>query len=85
MLSLRYLERALAWYSSLYGLYSEFSLIFTCQIFSPGKVIFAGVGVLLLVRIYLNTFASAIVTPIFLRQLRAFRKAKVPSLTFLNG
>jgi hypothetical protein len=37
------------------------SLIFICQVFSPAKVIFAGVGVLLLVRFY--AFAWAIVTP----------------------
>jgi hypothetical protein len=79
------LERALAWYSSLHGLYSEFPLIFTWQIFSPGKVIFAGVGVLLLVRIYLNIIALAIVTPISLRQPRVFRKAKILSLTSFNG
>jgi hypothetical protein len=40
------------------------SLIFICQVFSPAKVIFAGVGVLLLVRILLYTFARAIVTPL---------------------
>jgi hypothetical protein len=38
------------------------SLIFTFQIFSPSKVIFAGVGVLLLVRILLYPFTRAIVT-----------------------
>ena len=31
-------------------------LMLICQIFSPGKVIFAGVGVLLLVRILINPF-----------------------------
>ena len=36
------------------------SLIFICQVFSPAKVIFAGAGVLLLVRILLYTIVRAI-------------------------
>jgi hypothetical protein len=40
------------------------ALIFIFQVFSPAKVIFAGVGVLLSVRILLYTFARAIVTPL---------------------
>jgi len=38
------------------------------QVFSPAKVIFAGVGVLLLVRFLYRIFVRAIVTPAFLRR-----------------
>ena len=37
-------------------------LIYNLQVFSPANVIFAGVGVLLSVRIFLFTFARAFVT-----------------------
>jgi hypothetical protein len=40
------------------------SLIFLRQVFSPAKVVFAGVGVLLLVRVLLYAFARAVVTPV---------------------
>ena len=51
------------------------SLIFVFQVFSPAQVIFAGVGVLLSVRILLQTFLRAIVTPP-LRWLRTFKQVR---------
>jgi hypothetical protein len=51
------------------------------QVFSPAKVIFAGVGVLLSVRSLLNSFVRAIVTPTSLRQLRMLKQAKTLSST----
>jgi hypothetical protein len=39
------------------------TLTFIWQVFSPAKVIFAGVGVLLSVCSLLNSFVEAIVTP----------------------
>ena len=39
------------------------SLIFIFQVFSPAQVIFAGVGVLLSVRILIHTFVQAIEQP----------------------
>jgi hypothetical protein len=52
-------------------------LIFTRQVFSPAKVVFAGVGVLLSVCILLDKILWAIVTPPFLRQLRIPEQAKI--------
>jgi len=53
MLSLRLLERVSAWYVSGNELVDlcTLILIIIVQVFSPAKVIFAGVGVLLSVRI----------------------------------
>ena len=60
------------------------SLTFILQVFSPAKVIFAGVGVLLSVRIFLNTFAQADLISGISRQLRMFGQAKRLSLTSSN-
>ena len=51
MRSLRLLERVSAWYVSGHELVALGPLILIIQIFSPAKVIFAGFGVLLAVRI----------------------------------
>jgi hypothetical protein len=56
------------------------ALIFIWQVFSPTSVIFAGIGVLLSVRI-LNNVVWSIITRTFLRQLRMFGRAKTPLLT----
>ena len=61
------------------------SLTFIVQLFSPAKVIFVGVGVLLSVSILLNTFAQASSIPGLFRQLRMFGQAKRLSLTSSNG
>ena len=53
------------------------------QMFSPARMIFTGVGVLLLVCL-LNTFARTILILTFYRQLKMFVRAKTLSLTFLN-
>jgi hypothetical protein len=50
------------------------TLIFICQVISPAKVIFAGVGVLLLVRILLSIRAGCCNKP--LRQLWMFARAR---------
>ena len=57
------------------------TLILVSQVFSPAKIIFAGVGVLLSVRSLPDIFCAANVTPIPLRQLRMFGQAKIHSLT----
>jgi len=63
MPSPEHLERASAWYASGYRIVSDLHTHVYFQVFSPAKVIFAGVGVHLLVRILiLNTFLLAIVT-----------------------
>ena len=46
------------------------------QVFSPAKVIFAGVGVLLLVHIFLYSIVLPIVTPMPFRQLEMFALTK---------
>jgi hypothetical protein len=53
------------------------TLIFIWQVFSPAKVVFAGVGVLLSVCIPLNKILWAIVTAPSLRQLRMLEQAKI--------
>ena len=53
------------------------TLIFIRQVFSPAKVVFAGVGVLLSVCILLNKILCAIVTHPSLRQLRTLGQAKI--------
>jgi len=54
------------------------ALIFIWQVFSPAKVIFAGVGVLLSVCIYpFYNFVRVTVMPISLRQQRMFGRAKI--------
>jgi len=58
------------------------ALICIWQVFSPAKVIFAGVGVLLLVHIFLHSFVLPAVTPIPFRQLEMFALAKKLSSTF---
>ena len=65
--------------------YEMFTLMSILQVFSPAKVIFAGVGVLLLVRFLLRAFVRAIVTPAFLRQQRMFAQAKIRSSTSSNA
>jgi hypothetical protein len=50
---------------------------FIRQVFSPAKVVFAGVGVLLSVRILLNEILWAIVTRPSLRQSRMLEQAKI--------
>ena len=52
------------------------TLIYLCQVFSPAKVIFAGVGVLLLVRFLLKISSTANITPTCHRQLRMFREIR---------
>ena len=53
-------------------------LIFICQVFSPAKVIFVGVGVLLSVcRLLFTVFRELIVIPTPLRQLRMLVQAKI--------
>jgi hypothetical protein len=59
-------------------------LIFIRQVFSPAKVVFAAVGVLLSVSILLNKISWAIITPPSLRQLRMPKQAKTPLSTFLG-
>jgi len=58
------------------------ALIYIFQVFSLAKVIFAGVGVLLLVHIFLHSFVLLIVTPIPFRQLEMFALAKMLLSTF---
>ena len=74
---------------SLVGLRTNSSenctLIYLCQVFSPAKVIFAGVGVLLLVRFLLKISSTANITPTCHRQLRMFEKVKIRSSIFLNA
>ena len=56
-----------------------YALIFIWQVFSPAKVIFAGVGFLLSVcrlLFFFATFRELIVIPIPLRQLRMFGQAR---------
>ena len=60
-------------------------LTFILQVFSPAKVIFAGVGVLLSVSILLNTFAQFDLISGISRQLRMFGQAKRLSLTSSNA
>ena len=60
------------------------SLILLFQVFSPAKVIFAGVGVLLSVCILFSHFARPILTPTYLRLLGMFVQAKILSFTSLN-
>ena len=55
------------------------ALIFIWQVFSPASVIFAGIGVLLSVRILNNLVRghyAGIITRTFIRQLRMFGRAK---------
>jgi hypothetical protein len=52
-------------------------LILILQVFSPAKVIFAGIGVLLSVCILLNTFLRSIVIRSALRQPKMFVRAKM--------
>jgi NAD/NADP transhydrogenase alpha subunit len=54
------------------------TLIFIRQVFSPAKVVCAGVGVLLSVCILLNKILWAIVTAPSVRQLRMLEQAKIP-------
>ena len=66
--------------------YSEiYTLISILQVFSPAKVIFAGVGVLLLVRHSPHTSAQAVVTPMSVRRPRMFAQAKTLLLTFSSA
>src|SRR5579863_9475640 len=51
------------------------------QVFSPAKVIFAGVGVLLSVSIFLDTLALANLSSTIFRQRRTYGQAKTPSST----
>ena len=60
-------------------------LIYIWQVFSPGTVIFAGVGVLLSVRILLNVYRAVNMTPASHRRLRMFEKAKIRSSIFLSA
>ena len=60
-------------------------LISTPQVISPAKLIFTGIGVLLLVRTLLNTFVWAIVTLTSLRQLRMLGKSKPLLLKSLSA
>ena len=53
------------------------TLILIRQVFSPAKVVFAGVGVLLQVCILLNKILWAIVTAPSLRQLRILEQVKI--------
>jgi hypothetical protein len=55
-------------------------LILILQVFSPAKVIFAGIGVLLSVCILLNTFYQSIVIRMALRQPRMFARTETLSL-----
>ena len=48
------LERVLAWYSAEGLIVKDLPLIICSQVFSPAKVIFAGVSVLLIVRGFLD-------------------------------
>jgi hypothetical protein len=61
------------------------TLTFICQVFSPAKVIFAGVGVLLSVCSLLNNFVRATVTPASLRQLRMLEQVKTLLSTSLSA
>ena len=61
------------------------TLTFIWQVFSPAKVIFAGVGVLLSVCSFLNNFVRAIVTPASLRQLRMLERVKTLSSISSNA
>ena len=58
------------------------TLMLIFQVFSPAKVIFAGVGVLLSVCILHFHFVRAIVTPASLRLLGMFVQAKKLSLKY---
>jgi hypothetical protein len=61
----------------------EYTLMPNLQVFPPAKVIFAGVGVLLLVSglVHPSRLVDAHVTLIVLRRLRMSRRAKTSSLT----
>ncbi|KAI0300202.1 hypothetical protein BC826DRAFT_665273 [Russula brevipes] len=54
-------------------------------VFSPANVIFAGIGVLLLVSIGFDLLVDAIVTTVSLRRQRMSKRAKMCSLTCSNG
>jgi hypothetical protein len=85
MLSLRLLEPVLVWYASEQNLSEIHTLIFIWQVFSPTGVIFAGIGILLSVRILLNSFLWAILTRTSLRQLRTLGQAMMHLSTFLSA
>ena len=68
----------------LHALIRICTLIFILQAFSPATVIFAGIGVLLSVRI-LNDLACAIVTHTSLRRRRMSGPAKIRLWTYSNG
>jgi hypothetical protein len=55
------------------------------QMFSPAKVIFAGIGVLLQVSIPLDLFVGDIVTPGSVRQPRMSTQDKMCSLISSHG
>jgi len=57
-------------------------LIFILQVFSPAKVIFAGIGVLLLVSIPLDSSLRTIVMTWSVRRLRMSMQVKILSLTY---
>ena len=59
------------------------AISFIWQVFSPASAIFAGVGVLLSVRILVN-FAWAILTYRYFRQLKTFEQATTLLLTSLS-
>jgi Na+-transporting methylmalonyl-CoA/oxaloacetate decarboxylase gamma subunit len=63
MLLMGLLEPVLVWYASRHGPCLKSGLMFTWQVFSPASVIFAGVGVLLLVRTLLYSFVRVMITP----------------------
>src|SRR6266702_3154940 len=61
--------------------FSDLTLMSILQIFSPAKVVFAGVGVLLLVSGLVHPLVRALVTLSVLRQLRMLLHAKTSSST----
>ena len=78
-------ERVLVWYVSGLSLSGICTFILIWQAFSPATVIFSGIGVLLSVRILLNSFVLAILTPTSPRQPRMLEQAKTFLSTFLSA
>jgi hypothetical protein len=55
------------------------------KVFTPAKMIFSGIGLLILVSFALDPSLSALVTPVFVRQRRTSIPAKMYLLTFLSA
>ena len=61
------------------------NLIHSFQAFPPANIIFTGIAVLLLVRIFRHSFARSAFDTLNLRQLKMSALAETISSTFLTG